>query len=69
MIGNELIKGLKLVLLAYMSYSPRNSEEVKRGGGGMAVRTLELYNSTSLSFSKKLAIFKHYFQCVMIHIL
>ena len=24
--------------------------------------------STSLSFSKKLAIFKHYFHCVMIHI-
>ena len=26
-------------------------------------------SNTSLSFSKKLAIFKHYFQCVMIHIL
>ena len=27
------------------------------------------YISTSLSFYKKLVIFKHYLQCVMIHIL
>ena len=31
--------------------------------------TLMMIKETSLSFSKKLAIFEHYFQCVMIHIL
>ena len=31
--------------------------------------TFQTFYQTSLSFSTKLAIFKHYFQCVMIHIL
>ena len=34
---------------------------------GVSFQTDDYYRS--LSFSKKLAIFKHYFQCVMIHIL